>query len=87
MSRADYPDRDTGQWRLKFIKKYKKLMQVGRVSVLSVCRFLEHGTRKMAARPFMTQAFETSKDQALDAMTTTLEVGIISSAVQHGLEE
>lgn len=82
-ARADYPERDGG-YRLKVLKN--KLRKVGRISVLSVCRFLEFGTSKMGKKPFMTQAFEGSKDGALDAMTTSLQVGIIASAVEHGVK-
>ncbi|HET6145185.1 MAG TPA: HK97-gp10 family putative phage morphogenesis protein [Candidatus Acidoferrales bacterium] len=38
----------------------------GRISVASVARFLEFGTSKMSKRPFMTQAFQAKKQEALD---------------------
>ena len=78
--KIDYPDKGGG-YRLKVIKN--KLRQVGRVSVVSVVRWLEFG-RKGVKHPFMTQAFEASKNEASDAMTTTLAVGIIASATELG---
>jgi len=79
-SKVDYPDKGGG-YRLKVVKN--KLRNVGRVSVISVCRWLEFG-RKGIKHPFMTQAFEASKNAAQDAMTTSLQVGIISSATELG---
>lgn len=60
---ADYPNRDGG-----FRKKLSGALerQVGRIGVSSVARYLEFGTRKMAANPFMSRAWETVKDRALD---------------------
>jgi HK97 gp10 family phage protein len=61
---ADYPDRDGG-FRAKLSKALGK-MSVGRISVSSVARYLEFGTRKMAANPFMSRAWESVKDNVLD---------------------
>ena len=37
------------------------------ISAATVARFLEFGTSKMKARPFIRQSFETKKNAALDA--------------------
>lgn len=60
---ADYPHRDGG-----FRAKLNKALEhnVGRISVSSVARYLEFGTRKMAANPFMSRAWEGVKDVALN---------------------
>ena len=47
----------------------------GLVPVVSVARFLEFGTSRMAARPFMTSAFESSKE----ALLTKIIEGIRSA--------
>ncbi len=44
----------------------------GRISVLSVARFLEFGTRHMAANPFMTRAFASAKSEALAKIIDSL---------------
>jgi HK97 gp10 family phage protein len=41
-----------------------------------VARFLEGGTSKMAARPFMTQAFEGNKSKAVDAIIAKLKAAL-----------
>ncbi|ABR74603.1 hypothetical protein CBG46_09920 [Actinobacillus succinogenes] len=43
-------------------------------------RFLEFGTSKMPARPFMRPAFQQSKEQAAQAIINTLQQGIIAEA-------
>lgn len=68
--KIDYPD-TKGGYREKINRKGKKY-KVGRISVASVCRFLEFGTSKMAKRPFMTQTFEERKGSALDAIVAKL---------------
>jgi HK97 gp10 family phage protein len=40
--------------------------------VATIARFLEFGTSKMAARPFMTQAFERQKGNALERIIQVL---------------
>lgn len=37
-----------------------------------ITRMLEFGSKKMSKKPFMTQAFESSKTKALDRMVETL---------------
>jgi len=48
------------------------------IKVVSVARFLEFGTSKMGAKPFMTQGFENAKDNALE---------IIIDGIKDALEE
>jgi HK97 gp10 family phage protein len=67
--KIDYPDK--GGYREKVNSKGKKF-SIGRISVASVARFLEFGTSKMSKRPFMTQAFETKKGAAIDAVIDKL---------------
>lgn len=45
------------------------------IDAASVARFLEFGTRKMRALPFMRQAFEGQKGAALDAFTRAAKAG------------
>jgi HK97 gp10 family phage protein len=54
----------------------KKVGKYLRVSAVMVARWLEFGTRKMSKRPFMTQAFESYKDDALNAIIETLKAKI-----------
>lgn len=73
--RIDYPD-IAGQWHLKIAKKTGKAKKVGRISILSVVRFLEFGTSKMGKKPFMTQAFESGKSDAFAAMQAEIYTAI-----------
>lgn len=45
----------------------------GRISVVSVCRFLEFGTSKMGKKPFITAAFKSVGSKALDAVIKVLK--------------
>jgi HK97 gp10 family phage protein len=45
------------------------------VTVAMVARFLEFGTRKMAAKPFIRQSFEAKKDDALEQFIDGAKVG------------
>jgi HK97 gp10 family phage protein len=65
--KIDYPDK-LGGYKEKRSKAGKLIKHVGRIAVASVARFLEFGTSKMAARPFMTQAWESSKQGALNIL-------------------
>jgi HK97 gp10 family phage protein len=62
----DYPLPDGTFKRLILNRAGKVKRAIGRISVVTVCRFLEFGTSKMAKRPFMTQAFESTKQKMLD---------------------
>jgi HK97 gp10 family phage protein len=64
--KIDYPNALGGYKETK--NKKGKIRRLGRIAVASVARFLEFGTSKMAARPFMTQAWDASKEQALDVL-------------------
>ena len=72
--KMDYPDKD-GSYREKMNKK-GKIRKVGRISVASVARFLEFGTRKMAKKPFMSQAFESYKQATADAIINSLRASL-----------
>jgi HK97 gp10 family phage protein len=50
------------------------------ITAASVGRFLEFGTRKMAKRPFIRQAFETKKEQALDVFVREAKAGFDEGA-------
>jgi len=50
--------------------------QAGRISVAAVARFLEFGTSKMAARPFITQAFESTKEACMQIIREEILSGI-----------
>lgn len=70
-AKAEYPLYQSGAF--KIIRKANgKIKKVGRIAVMTVARWLEFGTKKMGKRPFMTQAFESNKFQALEAITETL---------------
>jgi HK97 gp10 family phage protein len=74
----DYPDTN-GSYRVKEDKKGKK-RNVGRIAVASVARFLEFGTSKMSARPFMTPAWESHKEIVRDKIIEKLGEAIEESA-------
>ena len=58
----------------KSIKNKKgKVTKIGRIAVATVARFLEFGTSRMAKKPFMTSAFESTKQKSVDAMTEKLK--------------
>jgi HK97 gp10 family phage protein len=51
-----------------------------RMAVATIARFLEFGTSRMAPRPFMTQAFESHKQTALERM-----IGAIKAALDEDM--
>jgi HK97 gp10 family phage protein len=61
----------TGGYRVRTDKK-GRAHAIGRVAVASVARFLEFGTSKMGRHPFMTQAAEAGKMQAIDSIAHSL---------------
>ncbi len=67
--RIDYPE--SSGYREKVTSSGKKY-KVGRIGVAAVARYLEFGTSKMAKHPFMTQAFEVHKENALNAIIKKL---------------
>ena len=48
----------------------------GQVPVVSVARFLEFGTSRMAAKPFMRPAFESAKGRVLDIIIDKIREAI-----------
>lgn len=61
------------EWRR--VATGKHAVKGGLVPVASVARFLEFGTSRMPPKPFMTQAFDSSKD----ALLTKIVEGIKSA--------
>jgi HK97 gp10 family phage protein len=57
-------------------KAGKRVGKYLRVSAVMVARFLEFGTSKMSKKPFLTQSFESYKDDALNAIIETLKAKI-----------
>jgi HK97 gp10 family phage protein len=76
--KMDYPDAGGG-YREKENRKGKKY-RVGRIAVASVARFLEFGTSRMAARPFMTPAWEAHKEIVRDAIIDKLKDAVEEAA-------
>ena len=72
--KIDCPER-AGGWRDRLTKKGKKRL-AGRIPVLAVARFLEFGTSKMAARPWLTRSIEAVKRDIVDAMARRIIDGI-----------
>lgn len=70
--KIDYPAFASGAYKIKR-KKSGKAYKVGRIAVASVARYLEFGTGKMGKKPFMTQAYEQGKQEALDAVQRSLK--------------
>ncbi len=76
--KANYP-KDMGERMLKetfnLSKKQQRILfkGKGRISVLSVCRFLEFGTSKMSAKPFLVASFKSVMTKALDAVIKNLK--------------
>jgi HK97 gp10 family phage protein len=62
--KIDYPAYASGAYKIKRTKT-GKARKVGRIAVATVARFLEFGTSKMAKKPFMTAAYESTKGAAL----------------------
>lgn len=67
--RMDYPKRDGG-----YTKKGSR--KIGRIPVISVARFQEFGTSKMSANPFMSRAFDSSRESVLYRIVTALKQGL-----------
>ncbi len=67
--RIDYPKHGTYVERL--IRG--KMRKTGRVAVATVARFLEFGTTKMSARPFMTRSFISVQPAVIDTVVTELK--------------
>jgi HK97 gp10 family phage protein len=70
---AVYPGREGAEGRVSFKTAGGKQVtfdskHAGQVTASRVARFLEFGTSKMSAKPFMTAAFESAKESALAHM-------------------
>src|SRR5574337_615803 len=77
--KIDYPYYNSGAYKIKRDKK-NKAHNIGRIAVATVARFLEFGVKGHVKKPFMTQAFESSKQKALDAVTTELSKAVEDAA-------
>jgi HK97 gp10 family phage protein len=77
--KMDYPDDDKGTYRVKTDKR-GRARNVGRIAVASVARFLEFGTSKMSARPFMTPAWESHKEIVRDEIIAKLGEAVEEAA-------
>lgn len=83
---------DVGVRGIRLTRKVKRLLRVlrktgglARVPIQGdsyYWRFLEFGTAKMAAKPFLRPAFEATKDNAVDVFRTTLADGVIAAAAE-----
>jgi phage protein, HK97 gp10 family len=76
-STAAYPGREGKRGRVRFKTVTGKIVdfvsnRAGEVTAARVARFLEFGTSKMGKHAFMTQAFESSKDTALQHIIAKL---------------
>jgi HK97 gp10 family phage protein len=74
---AVYPGRAGKQGRVSFKTASGKLVDfvskhAGQVTAARVARFLEFGTSKMSAKPFMTPAYESTKETAFNHVVAKL---------------
>jgi len=76
--KMDYPDAGGG-YRIKETKS-GRMKKVGRIAVASVARYLEFGTSKMPAKPFMTPAWESHKQVVLEEITNKLRSSVEEAA-------
>lgn len=77
--RMYYPGRGLKE---KGVSTGKRPHKGGLIPVASVARFLEFGTSKMPAKPFMRQAFESTKDRALQVIVDGLKSALSEEAVR-----
>jgi HK97 gp10 family phage protein len=73
--KIDYPKH--GGYRNKLSRK-GRVYKVGRIAVASVARFLEFGTSKMAARPFMRPTFEAIRGSILGGIIADIQSALAS---------
>lgn len=77
--KVDYPAYISGAYNI--VRNAKgKAIKIGKIAVATIARFLEFGTSKMAKKPFMTQAFETNKERALNAIIEKLTIAVEQAA-------
>ncbi len=72
-----YPGREGTQGRVSFKTRTGKLVSfvssvAGQVTASKVAQWLELGTSRMSAHPFITRAWESSRQAALDRMIAKL---------------
>jgi HK97 gp10 family phage protein len=72
-STAVYPGREGKTGTVKIGGKTFSSKHAGQVTAARVARFLEFGTSRMGKKPFMTQAWESSKQAALDHIISKLK--------------
>jgi HK97 gp10 family phage protein len=74
-STAAYPNRSQKPHQVSFVTRAGKKVTftATKVTAAIVGRWLEFGTRKMSAHPWMTRAWETSKGAALDRIISKLK--------------
>jgi HK97 gp10 family phage protein len=82
---------DVGVRPIRLNAKVKKVLRIlrrstGRRTAIQgdpyYWRFLEFGTSRMAARPFLRPAFEAQKGKALDKFRESLAVGVEKAAAE-----
>lgn len=79
--KMDYPMYTSGAF--KIVRNAKgKAVKIGRIAVATIARFFEFGTSKMSKKPFMTRAFESTKDIALENITNSLDETIQACAAE-----
>jgi HK97 gp10 family phage protein len=64
-----------GPLKVDYPQRQGKRGKGSTISAASVARFLEFGTSKMRARPFIRQSFEVKKGAALDAFVSEAKAG------------
>lgn len=77
--KIDYPAYMSGAYNIVRNAAGRTKM-VGKIAVATIARFLEFGTQKMSKKPFMTQAFETTKETAASVMQARLWLAVEDSA-------
>jgi HK97 gp10 family phage protein len=73
--KVDYPAFMSGAYNIKRIVKNgkEKIKKVGRIAVASVARYLEFGTARSGKFPFMTPAFDSTREKILQEIISTLK--------------
>lgn len=79
--KIDYPAYTSGAYKI-IRSATGRAKKVGAIAVATIVRFFEFGTSKMSKKPFMTQAFEGHKDQALANITQELTNAVAVAAAE-----
>jgi HK97 gp10 family phage protein len=77
--KVDYPAFLSGAYRI-VRNAAGKAKKRGKIAVATIARFLEFGTSKRSKHPFMTQAFESNKDEALQGIVAGLTDAVNAAA-------